>query len=73
MKREILARVHKGRSKGLLSKELMAEGRHLADIREAFEELLGEGALVPFKSLVRRPSAKARQAALFGSEVAGKR
>jgi hypothetical protein len=65
IKSEILVRVHRGRSKGLLTKEMMAEGRHLADIRQSFEELLDDGELVQHKSLVRRPSAKARQEALF--------
>lgn len=54
-KEDILKRTGKGRSKGWLSKELMREGRHLADIREAFAELLDEGRLVQHGGTVRRP------------------
>lgn len=65
IKSEILTRIYKGRSKGWLTKELLREGRYLADVREAFEELLDAGDLVQVKGLVRRPSSKSQQAALF--------
>jgi hypothetical protein len=65
IKSEILVRAHKGRSKGLLTKELLREGCHLADVRDALAELLDEGDLVQYRSLVRRPSARARQEALW--------
>jgi hypothetical protein len=65
IKAEILHRIGKGRSKGWLTKELLREGLHLADIREAFGELLDEGDLVQIKGVVRRPTMKKRQLALF--------
>lgn len=55
---EIVERVgfsKSGRSRGMLTRELLREGRRLADIREAFDVLLHDGRLVSGKGVVKVP------------------
>jgi hypothetical protein len=55
----------KGRSKGLLSNELMAEGFRLGDIRLALEELLANGRLTQYRQFVKRTKPQCAQEALL--------
>lgn len=58
---EILSRIdRRGRSKGLLSLELVKQGRQIADVRDAFQALLDAGELVQHRGYVRLPSGARR-------------
>lgn len=57
LRREILDEVGKGRNRGLVSLELVKRGRQIADVRDAFDGLITEGALISVgRGILRRPT-----------------